>query len=198
VSGINACCHLLEHGYVQETGVILRTIDEFLSKITCIHEFHENKKISPVHKKIVDEYFKIDIRSRGDLGKIKGFWLSMRKVISSASRFICSGTKGADVAKFADMAETIHDGLSGYTHGFYSHVMEIYDGYEKKFQMKGDVDSRRVDEMLGRGALAAYVHRSANIFALIAKELEMPELFSELIKIRKEFETSEAYFGRNV
>jgi len=193
VSGINASCSLLESGYVQEVGVILRTLEEFLAKIILIQNMYEENKVTSEQQKLIDEYFKVDIRRAEDILDGPTWWANMRRVYAEYAKYLTKAPNTPNPEELQRKARTIYNGFSGYVHGFYSHIMEIYESGTERFRMQGVPNTVRVREMLCSGGLPAYAHRSLNIFASIAQGLQLFELFQRLIECRRNFEKSSAY-----
>lgn len=191
VSGLNASVCLLNSGYTQETGVIVRTIEEFLSKIMFIHEAHVKGHRTTEQQRLIDEYFKYDIRSTKDIIEGNNFWVNMNKAYASFARILAEGTKNSDVYSVQRKLRALYDAYSGYVHGFYPHIMEMYEGGTERFRINGMRGTRRIKEMIK--TIASCVVRTLNTLSLIAKSLQLSELEKELIDRRKKFCESEAY-----
>jgi len=191
VSGLNASVCLLNNGYTQETGVIVRTIEEFLSKIIFVHEAHIKGQRTAEQQRLIDDYFKYDIKSTEDILKGNDFWVNMNKVYASFARILTEGTQNADVSTMQQKLRALYDTYSGYVHGFYPHIMEMYEGGTERFRVNGMQGTRRIKEMIG--PIVSCVVRTLNTLSLIAKSLQLPELEKELIDQRKKFCESEAY-----
>ncbi len=190
VSTLNAILCLLKEGHVQEVGALLRIIDECNAKICCMEEAH-NKTLSSVHEEIINGYFKYDIRSANDILEQKKWWVSMREVFASQTRFLSEGTPNKDVHGIQQNIQGIYDVHTGYVHGFYPHIMELYDYNIKSFKLNGILDEPRHGEMMR--AVSSAISRSFNTFAQISTRFGLSDLRNELIKSRDIFHESEAY-----
>lgn len=192
VSGINASLCLIEGGYTQETGVIIRTIEEFISKIIFVYEMHAKGVATIEQRKLINEFFNCDVRSLRDIFDGFDFWVKMDKVFASYARTLSEGTEDKDTSSLQKGLRVIYDTYSGYVHGFYPHIMEMYEGgTAARFRTSGMPDTPRVDEMIR--AVASSVHRALNTFVLIADGISRIDLRGELIDKRNEFQKSKAY-----
>ncbi len=191
VSTLNATVCLLKGGYVQEVGVLLRVVDECVAKVLCIEEAHTKGVLNSEQKKIVDDYFKNDIRNIEDLIAGSSWWVDMKKINASGARYLSEGTPNKDVHTIQKHIQTIYDTLTGYVHGFYSHIMELYDSNDELFRLKGLTGTSRVNGTLPM--VSSAVLRTLNTFSQIALRFNLVELRKELIQNRDIFMTSEAY-----
>jgi hypothetical protein len=189
VSTFNAILCLFEKGYIQEIGALLRIIEECNAKILCIEEAHTKEVLNAEQKKIINEYFEYDIRSSKDIFRDKWF-ANMARVFASQARFLTENTTNKDSHTTQQNAQAIYDSYSGYVHGFYPQVMELYDYNISSFQLNGMADDKGMI-----GAISSSVVRSINVFAQISFRFGLPELKDELVKNRNIFIKSEAYSG---
>lgn len=193
VSGINACIVLVEHGYAQEIGVLIRTIEEFLLKINFINEAHEKKILTKEQEKFINEYFKDDIRSEKDVFDRKNVWIDMDKVCASFARFVSEGTNNRDIHGLQIKLRAVYDVYSHYVHGGYGCIMEMYNSSIDSFTLNGMKGTRRISGILGGGALASCIVRALNTFGQIALNVNEKLLFKELIEKRREVWQSDLY-----
>jgi len=191
VSTLNAVICLLKEGYVQEVGILLRVIDECSAKILCVEEAHVKRALTSEQKKIINEYFQFDIRKVEDISSSDKWWVDMKKVFASQARFLSEGTPNKDVHSILEMCKVLYNVYTGYVHGFYPHVMELYDTDKKLFRMNGLLDTRYYQDMVM--GVSSAILRVFNIFAQIAPRFDLLELRKELIDNRNIFIKSEAY-----
>lgn len=190
VSGLNAMLSLLEKGFVQEIGVLSRTIDDFLKEIYLIQEGIEAGTFNKSAKRFIDQFFMDDMQTFEEyLAKGKPNWVHRREIASSQVRFL---------GKFGNL-EKIHrnfeflDYLSnGYVHGGYPQIMELYiGGTNEGFRMKGVHSSNRLRTF--QGQIVYCVSQSFLPFAFIAKNLRLLGLFNTLKAKSKKFGESDVY-----
>lgn len=194
VSGLRASMILLETGHTQEIGVLLRTIQEFLEDITYVQEAHETGQPTAGQKDIINHFFESDLKTTKEMleGQPKLKRVGHKEKVSSQSRFF-SPVANSDHVRH--MLNAIYNGLSGYVHGDYPQIMELYEanlsGGSEKFRMRGMLGTAKIKPF--QRQIACYIHRSLNIFSVIAKVLGLNELSNSLIEQRKTFEKTVAY-----
>jgi len=192
VSTFNAILCLYEKGYIQEIGALLRIIEECIAKILCIEEAHAKKGLNSEQAKIINEYFEYDIRSSKDIFRDKWF-ANMTKVFASQARYLTENSTNKDSYTAQQYAQAIYDSYTGYIHGFYPQVMELYDYNISSFKLNGITDDPKDKGMIE--AISSSIVRSLNVFAQISIRFGFPVLKDELIKNRDIFIKSEAYSG---
>ncbi len=191
VSTLNGILCLLKNDLIQEVAVLVRIVDECSAKICCIQEAHFKQKLTAEQKKIIDGYFEYDIKSLDDLKNKDKWWINMDKVFASHARFLSEGTPNKNVSGILENIKTIYEMFHGYTHGFYTHIMELYDPSIQKYRMNGVSNPHFRDPIIW--TVASIVLRSLNVFSIIASQLGLEELRLKLIENRDIFMKSEAY-----
>jgi len=187
VSGLRATLHLLAKGYFQEAGVIARTLLEFSHNLNFIHEGFVNKERVPRINKRIQQYFSEHTRTAEErMAKSKkGATFIRKKVYAAIGRML-----GKDNPyRFQQIAKVLEDAYSGYVHGNYINIMEMYNGGKQRFETSGVLP--RTTEWLHY--IALIVHPILNQFSTIAIAFNLKELESILIKKRKDLETSPLY-----
>jgi hypothetical protein len=163
ISGLNASISLLEKGFVQEIGVITRTIIEFLNDITFIQGGLNGGKFSEHQQEMLDIFFKDDVRTAQELmaSDSKRPGIIRRKIYAALSKFF-NPHNPYRAQKIVKIGEDV---FSGYVHGCYPHIMELYSE-PGGFQLEGT--SERIPE--GVKYLAAFcIHPALNTFIVTAK-----------------------------
>lgn len=182
-SGLHASVCLLEGGYSQEAGAIIRTIEEFNLKILFIDEAHNKGKATAEQQKLINEFFKGD------------FFVNMDKICASYARTASEVTGNKNICSVQKDVRFIYDLLTKYIHGFYAAIMDMYDGGTERFRTNGMLDTPRIKEMID-SALAFCVSRALTTFILIADSIKQSHIKLELTKKREEFQKSEVF--RNI
>jgi hypothetical protein len=195
VSGLNALLCLLERGFVQEMGVILRTIDDFDAEIMFVQEAIDQGTMTAHQQEFIDSFFKDEPPTtqdieRGRSGKPRTI---KKKIIASLARIF--GPFG-NPDRVRRIAEGVHETLSGYVHGSYPHIMEMYGGMPGRFHIRGMLGTPRIKDF--QDQIAIYVHRSLNTFSQVAMNLQLNDLALSLIETRRGFERSSAYQGPGI
>lgn len=191
VSGLNASICLLEKGYVQEIGVLLRTVDEFICDIEFLQEAYETGKPTIDQQKFINEFFSkkfLTTKERIENPK-KPYMLPRQKVYAAIGRLLGQFNNPSRTIVFSKI---IDESLSGYVHGAYNQIMELYEGGKtERFQMQGMFNTPRIP--VWQWEIACYTHRALNTFVDIAVNMNFPALKQKLLEKRREFEKSEAY-----
>lgn len=189
VSALNAMVLLLRHGFVQEIGVLLRTVDDFLGEITFLHEAHQSGKPTADQQRFVDLFFAEDTRSLEEIlrGQKRSGWVARKKIYAAEARWLSP----KDPERVARSLAAIGDVLNRYTHGSYQTIMELYEGGTEKFRVRGMMGTPRIGTF--RQQIAQYTHRSLNIFSLVALALGLQDLHERLLETRRAFQKSSVY-----
>ncbi len=190
VSGLNASVHLLEGGFVQEIGVLIRTIDDFLKEIAFVQEALTTKSPTADQKLFLEQFFSEELLSPSELliKDKKANRVKRKKIVSAGTRLLLDGKIKEELRKGL---EVVGDIYSGYVHGAYPHIMEMYEGGVEGFAIRGTTIPERFESYLGQ--IACYVHRSLNTFSMIANNFNFIDLRDELIEKRRKFEESKVY-----
>ncbi|MDP3259367.1 MAG: hypothetical protein Q8M34_02100 [Thermodesulfovibrionales bacterium] len=191
VSGFNAAVVLLKAGYVQEVGVLIRTIHEFNHDIEFIQEGHEKGGLNDKQQELVDLFFSAKMQTTEELLS------SMKKDPTVARReiypTIARDLNPENPHKIQHTLKAIEEVYSGYVHGLYPHIMELYVGGSNHFCLNGMLNTSRIGEWIKY--LALCVHPSLNAFIGIAQYVKLLDIAEELRLLRNKFQESEAYKG---
>lgn len=194
VSGLHACIVLHKVGHVQEMGIIFRTIHEALTEIDFVQEAHETGNPTADQQRIIDLFFAKELKTTDELVATKPniFKIPRKKIRSSAARLAAPYMRSE---KLIRMLEIFDDVWSGYVHGEYPHIMELYeanfDDGTSYFRMRGMLDTPRMQAF--HWQLASFVMNALNRFIIIARNLKLEELATKILGQRKELEKSASY-----
>ena len=194
VSTLNASLCLLKEGYVQEIGVLLRTVDDFIKEITFMQEAIQGKTPTEGQKRFIENFFEeppLDIEERLKDTRQRS-WVPRKKICASISRIFSEFGNPFFVRQITRIIST---SLDGYVHGHYQHIMELYEGSKngrnENFRLRGMLGTQRIENW--RWQISAYIHRALNTFTDIAINLELNDMVRKLQEKRKAFEESSAY-----
>jgi hypothetical protein len=195
VSGLYAAVVLIRTGFTQEAGVIFRTIDEFVGDIDFLDEAHLTEP-NEAQKRFVEEFFAQDLRTTEEMmeGTPKVDRVPQKKKRASEAR-----TLGAfeNVDTMRRRLEATDDVLSGYVHGSYPNIMQMYGGTDtgmnEGFHMHGMLGTPRVEEF--QLWLGMFVHPALNTVAMLLHDVRDLERKDKLIDIRNRLEASDEYPG---
>lgn len=189
VSGLNAAVILLKSGYIQEVGVLIRTIHEFNHDIEFIQEGHEKGYLSDKQQQLVNLFFSAKIPTEEELlsDMKKEPTVARRKLYPTIARDL----NPENPHKIQHTLKATEEIYSGYVHGSYPHTMEMYDGCSNLFCINGMRSTQRISDWVHY--LAFCVHPSLNAFIGIAQYLKLFELAEELRLMRNSFQESKTY-----
>lgn len=188
ISGLNAYRCLLEKGYVQELGVLIRTIYDFMEEINYVQEAHESRTLTAGQKKIIDIFFRATPKTTDELLKdtIKWSRVTKKEIFAAIGRFFSQFSRPERTQK---IMQILHNTYSGYVHGDYLHIMELYSGRE--FHLRGMLNTPREDTF--KQQYAMLVHRGLNVFAMLALNFKLTTMSNDLRNKRIELENKGIY-----
>lgn len=190
ISALNTLIILIRGGYVQEMGVIWRTIDEFFVDIAFLLEGFPNKKLSVSQRQFLDDFYQEEFnKPENPLESTqKRKTVNRRKMYASIGRAM---SEFVEPQQGQELFRTIGKTFSGYVHGAYPHVMELYGGDPPKFHLDGMLNTPRDEEALQNSM--HYFYRGIQALMFIALAFKDPSIFDDLKKVRDEFEKETRY-----
>ncbi len=168
VSTLNAALLLLKSGYAQETNALMRIADDCCSDIFFMLVPRNGSSRNKDQQRFFDEFFQEEC-------------VDPHNVLESQQKRDRVGRRQvhaafADAAKeFANPSDTqavgmaIHGAFSGYIHGAYPHIMELYGGVPGKFHLKGMGGTPRQAE--SAGSLVDQAHRGIIASEFVARKV---------------------------
>ena len=193
VSDFRAVEVLLNLGHVQQVGVLLRTILEFTHDLDFVVE---GSFVNPESRKRVNEmvsrFFAERFRDTKELLEEanKEPTTPRKKIYAAIGRLLGFGNPHRP----RQIAKALEDVYSGYVHGNYYHIMELYNESTQKYEMSGQ--RVRFHEWLQYVALC--IHPVFNVFSIVASALGLTQLEQELINKRKDLEVSPLYQRKSI
>lgn len=189
ISGLRACLALLKSGFTQEIGVLIRTIYEFLHDIDFIEQGIRLGELTSAQNEMLDRFFQHDLKRGEEMmnDHSKQPTILRKKVYSLIAKFL----KPENPDRAQRLLKTLEDAYSGYVHGRYPHIMELYSGGDWRFYTHGMLGTSRAPIFLR--AIAGVTHEALNQFTELAQTSSLNELATRLIDIRNRLESSSAY-----
>jgi hypothetical protein len=111
-----------------------------------------------------------------------------KKIWASVARQMDTYINPSDLQK---MSQITSDALSGYVHGAYPHIMEMYGGSPPKFHVTGTHVAPRIRMCIGQ--IQVYTQRAITTFEGLAKSLGSKEMYEYLHTTRDFFEKETGY-----
>lgn len=185
VSGLHAARILLEKGFVQEQGVIQRTLDEFNEDILFLCHGLGSNKLNALHQEYLSSFYEEEFDNPHDplASTQKRAMVPRKKIRAYLARL--EGIK-LDPTRGVEVSRTISKAYSGFVHGASPHIMDMYGGSPPKFHIAGMIGTPRIEEH--REDLWNYFYRSILSFIAVAKVFGDKRLFESLQKYRDHFE----------
>jgi hypothetical protein len=186
VSTLNACVVLLRQGFTQEIGALCRMVDDFFNEILFLLVPQGENGFSPDQVKFLEAFFQEELDADNLLRSTqKRDTVSARTIHASIGRLAEGELNPSDTQ---ELFRTTHQALSGYVHGAYPHIMEMFGGEPAHFHMGGMLGTPRIDEW--RGQLIGYVQRLTMITVLVARKLGKTEMEAPIRAFLEEFESA--------
>ena len=136
VSALNASIALLERGHIQECSVLYRTIDEFLEDIVFLKPPGADEEPSEAQQKFLTEFYQEEFDTgKSPLSSTQKRHRVPRRTIYNAIAQITSAFLNTYDGR--ELHRTISQTMSGYVHGAYPHIMELYGGDPPHYHLEG-------------------------------------------------------------
>lgn len=171
-SGLNAAHALLNAGFVAESGVLFRTVDDFVDEITFLTEAAEASEPSAAHEKFLTSFFAERILTREEWleQERRDGYLPKKKIRASQARQLSKDNP--DYVR--KVTSVIDSTLDAFVHGHYPTAMELYDGRVLRFSLRGMPGTPNLDAM--RRHLAHYLYRALAVLGVYASIRGMSDL----------------------
>jgi hypothetical protein len=192
VSGLIACLFLLKEkgGFAQEVMVIVRTLDDFTGEMMFILENAESDTLTNHQEKFLKDFFQEEFVNPNNplLNEARRDTVPKKNVWASVARQMAPYANQSDLQK---MLQVTNDALSGYAHGAYPHIMEMFCGRPTHFHFEGMSGTTRIPMCIQQ--LEIYTHRAIMAFNLLAKNLGLAALSEFLLETRDYLEKEVGY-----
>ena len=185
VSTLNAALVLLRAGYAQEVNLLCRVADDCINDVLFMLVPHAEGKPSKDQERFFDEFFQeqFEDASRPLGSSTKRDNVARKKIHAAFGKLVAEHLNPSDAQA---VVNTVSQTLSGYVHGAYPHIMELYDADPSRFHMKGMVGTRRIQEAWSQ--FLQYLHRCIMTCELVAKKLGSPKVAADSRSLLLEFE----------
>jgi hypothetical protein len=185
ISTINACILLLRRGYTQEVGALCRMVDDFCNEIFFLLDPQGENGFSNDQMRFIEGFFQEEFNKPGDplRSTQKRDTVPVRKIHATFAKLASSELNPSDAQ---ESLRTTHKAFSGYVHGAYPHIMEMFGGNPPSFHTSGMLGTPRIDEW--RSQLVGYVQRLIMASVFVARKLGITYLERPLRDFLSEFE----------
>jgi hypothetical protein len=187
ISTLNACVVLLRQGFVQEVGALCRMVDDFCNEIFFLLTPQGDEGFSQDQIKFLENFFQEEFEKPDDplRSPQKRDTVPVKKIHATFGKLSQGELNPSDAQ---ELLRTVHQAFSGYVHGAYPHIMEMFGGASPRFHMSGMSGTPRIDEW--RNQLVGYVQRLIIASVFVARKLDMAEMEAPIRALLEEFETA--------
>lgn len=193
VSHLNASVVLLENGHVHEMGVLCRCMDETFEDMTMFMKtLGDDGSPSKEQIRILDEFFQEQFKDISDpmLESVERDRVPRKKIRNAIAGLAENPANPHDLSQ---LKGTLYDTYSGYVHGAYPHIMELYSWPPSQYAMSGML--QRIPDWTRQ--LGVYVYRGVLAVLLTARRLGEEEATRQLLEIRTDMEGSYPGFAED-
>lgn len=185
ISTLKASLVLLREGYAQEVGALCRMIDDFCNEIFFLLVPQNGDKFSKDQIRFLEDFFQEELdEPRQPLKSAqKRVNVPVRKIHSTFGKLAGNELNPSDAK---ELLRTTHQAFSGYVHGAYPHIMEMYGGNPPSFHMSGMLGTPRIQEW--RKQILGYVYRTVMISVFVARKLGLPDMELKSKELLEKFE----------
>ncbi len=185
VSALNASLVLLEHGFIEELGILFRTIDESLEDIIFLLSPQADGGSSETQIKFLDEFYGEEFSD----SKIPFMSQQKRHRVPRRKVYAALGKITGDIVNPSDGAElhrTLNQAMSGFVHGAYPHIMELYGGNPPHFHLTGMLGTPIHESYIMQAR--HYYYRGIQALMLLSQAFQNETLATERLGLRNSFE----------
>jgi len=185
VSSLNASMVLLRAGYTQEIGALCRMIDDYCNEIFFLLLPQDGENFSKEQIQFLSDFFQEEFdKPTNPLGSTqKRVNVSVRKIHATFGKIAKSEMNPSDAQ---ELLRTPHKAFSGYVHGAYPHIMEMFVCTHQP-HLNGMLGTPRVDAW--RGQLIGAVYRALIVSCFVARKLGLNDMKAKARKLLEKFET---------
>jgi hypothetical protein len=183
-SALHASCALLLNGFAQEVYILCRGVDEAGEDIRVLAiPRGTDAKTDNLQVRLLEDFFQEEFEETAQVR----FMVSAKRDRVSRKDIHAALMKleGAEIdpSTLRHALNTVHKAFSGFVHGAYVHIMDMFDG--RRFHMRGMAGMPRLDQ--AEEAFSYYVYRAFLAVRVVAKRTGDGELDAHLKQISDQF-----------
>jgi hypothetical protein len=180
----NASLVLIDQGYVQEVYALCRMIDEACEDIIFMATpLGDDGDASGHQRRFVEEFYQEEF-SPAESNIVKAHQSRDRvprdKIRAGVSR-VGGAFKGRNPSHEVQVTRVLSNTFSGYVHGAYTHLMELFGGPPLRFHTRGLLGTPRIQECLG--SQVNYVCRSLMAAETVARRLGRGDVLRSALEL---------------
>jgi hypothetical protein len=183
ISTLNGALALMRAGYAQEMNVLIRVADDCCADILFMLLPRDGQQPDTQQEKFFSDFFQEEFSDHTDVlgSRQKRDMVSRKQIHSSFAQLAKDFVNPSDVQTASGV---IHGVFSGYVHGAYPQIMELYG--DAGFYMSGMAGTIRQQE--AAEYLTTQMHRAIMMSELVAKKLGGLDVASATRQVLDEFE----------
>jgi hypothetical protein len=186
MSLLNASGVLFLNRLMQEMGILCRCMDEsFEDALFFLHDLGADGSLNDRQVEVLTDFYQEEFVDESVGMKVNNERRrTPRKYIRSAvANFKENEINPNDHSR---MSKTIYGGYSGYVHGAYPRIMELYDGETMQYRTQGMQNAKHIDGASQQ--LVDYVYRGIIFGQYVAKKLGRTDVLERIFEIGQAME----------
>jgi len=186
VSTLNASLVLLKSGFTQEVGALCRMVDEACNEIIFLLKPEGENSLSNSQEQFLDSFYQEEFSDFTNILEAHNprHTVSSQKIHASVAKIMSASINPSDAQA---MTLLIQKTLSGYVHGAYPQIMEMYGGNPPHFHMHGMLGTLRMTEWTAQ--VVSYTDKLIMLSILVSRKLGALEIEKLMQEFRFDFET---------
>jgi hypothetical protein len=190
ISGLNAIAVLLNAGYVQEAGVLFRTLDEIQEDIFFLATANISAEKTDRHDQYLQAFYAEAIfsRSEGSLDISKPNLVPRKKIRAHTINML---GQGVNTSQALTAGESLGTAYSGYVHAASENIMDLYGGDPPHFYLTGMRGTSRIADCARDAGI--HVYRGLMATIVVAKAFGDRPLVDELYKFLDAYESANGH-----
>ncbi len=185
ISGLHAASLLLDHGFVQEQGVLSRTLEELSEDIQFLAAALTIDSITDLHQRYLQAFYEEEFDNPNDpvASSQNRDMVPLKKIHAYLTKIFDTGSNpSSDIAVF----RTLSKALSGFVHAASPQIMDMCGGTPPTFYLNGMLGTHRVEEH--RQDAWNYFYRGLLSSTIVAMAFRDKPLVDSLFSYKVHFE----------
>lgn len=185
ISGLNAVYVLVNKGFVQEAGILFRTLDEIHEDIQFLAVAVTNNAKTERHERYLEAFYAEPVfgRAEGSLDMRKPNLVPRKKIRAHTVNVL---SKGVNVSQALAAAEALSTAYSGFVHASSESIMDMFGGEPPRFFVEGMPGTPRIAECAR--TLRTYIVRGLMTSVIAAKAFGDRALVEALHQFLEKYE----------
>jgi hypothetical protein len=187
VSGINALLLLKRGGYVQEIGVLCRTLDELGDDVVFLCQASSPEATTDLHREYLENFYQeeFDVPGNPFLSSQKRPTVPRKKIHAALARV---NEQALNPSDGKEIRRTLSQAYSGFVHAASAQVMDMYGGDPPRFHVAGMLGTPRDRDMLREAW--TYTYRGLLTVMFVCHFFGLQDLLAKLYEFRNAAEQS--------